>query len=140
MANQTLATYLRWWIEHEAPKGKPGRPPLADTTLRGYRSNIENHIIPALGNRKVGELTVAELDRFVNTKLKEGLAPSTVNRFRETLRSALSTAVRQDRLTCNVARYGGGVGTEAPPVAGSATTSWHASSKRPAASTSTRSS
>ena len=116
VANQTLATYLRWWIEHEAPKGKPGRPPLADTTLRGYRSNIENHIIPALGNRKVGELTVAELDRFANAKLKEGLAPSTVNRFRETLRSALSTAVRQDRLTRNVARYGGGVGTESPPV------------------------
>lgn len=98
VADQTLAAHLRWWIEHEAAKGKPGRPPLADTTLQSYRSSIENHIIPALGNRKVGELTVAELDRFANAKLKEGLAPSTVNRFRETLRSALSTAVRQDRL------------------------------------------
>ena len=116
VADQRLADYLRWWIEHEAPKGKPGRPPLAATTLRGYRSNIEQHIVPALGNRKVGELTVAELDRFANAKLKEGLAPSTVNRFRETLRSALNTAVRQDRLLRNVARFGGGVGTEDPPV------------------------
>ena len=116
VADQTLATYLRWWIEHEAPKGKPGRAPLAESTVRGYRSNIEIHIIPALGDRKVGELTVAELDRFANAKLKEGLAPSTVNRFRETLRSALSTAVRQDRLMRNVARYGGGVGVESPPV------------------------
>ena len=115
-ADQRLADYLRWWIEHEAPKGKPGRAPLAATTISGYRSNIERHIIPALGHRKVGELTVAELDRFANAKLKEGLAPSTVNRFRETLRSALNTAVRQDRLLRNVARYGGGVGVEAPPV------------------------
>lgn len=110
VAEQPLAEYLRWWIEAEAPKGKPGRPPLAATTLRGYRSNIERHIIPALGKRKVGELTVAELDRFANAKLKEGLAPSTVNRFRETLRSALNTAVRQDRLLRNVARFGGAGG------------------------------
>lgn len=116
VADQTLASYLRWWIEHEAPKGKPGRAPLATTTVRGYRSNIELHLIPALGHRKVGDLTVAELDRFANAKLKEGYAPSTVNRFRETLRSALSTAVRQDRLMRNVARYGGGVGVEPPPV------------------------
>lgn len=116
VASQTLADYLRWWIDTEAPKGKPGRPPLAETTLRGYRSNIETHLIPALGRRRVGELTVAELDRFANAKLKEGLSPSTVNRFRETLRSALNTAVRQDRLLRNVARFGGGVGTEDPPV------------------------
>lgn len=116
VADQTLATYLRWWIEEEAAKGKPGRAPLAESTVRGYRSNIDNHLIPALGERKVGELTVAELDRFANAKLKEGLAPTTVNRFRETLRSALSTAVRQDRLLRNVARYGGGVGVEPPPV------------------------
>lgn len=116
VADQRLADYLRWWIDNEAPKGKPGRPPLAATTLTGYRSNIERHIIPTLGNVKVGELRVADLDRFANAKLKAGFAPSTVNRFRETLRSALNTAVRQDRLLRNVARYGGGVGVEAPPV------------------------
>jgi integrase len=116
VADQRLADYLRWWIDNEAPKGKPGRPPLAVTTLTGYRSNIERHLIPALGNVKVGELKVADLERFANAKLKAGFAPSTVNRFRETLRSALNTAVRQDRLLRNVARYGGGVGVEAPPV------------------------
>jgi len=75
VADQPLATYLRWWIEHEAPKGKPGRARLAEATVRGYCSNIEMHIIPALGDRRVGELMVAELDRFANTKLTEGLAP-----------------------------------------------------------------
>lgn len=116
VADQQLSTYLRWWLEHEAPKGKPGRAPLAHTTLEGYRSNVERHLIPALGHKRVGELTAADLDAFASRKLQEGCSPSTVNRVRETLRSALSTAVRQDRLTRNVARYGGGVGAAPPPV------------------------
>ncbi len=65
-----LATYLRWWLEHEAPKGKPGRAPLAATTLKSYRSNIETHLIPALGNRKVADLTVTEPDRFANARCR----------------------------------------------------------------------
>ena len=77
---------------------------------------IENHLIPALGDRKVGQLTVRELDEFASRKLAAGYAPATVNRMRQTLRSTLSTAVRQDRLIPNVARYGGGVATSRPPV------------------------
>lgn len=107
---------MRWWLEHEAPKGKPGRAPLAATTLQGYRINVERHLVPALGQKRVGQLTVSGLDTFASRKLAEGYAPSTVNRMRETLRSALSTAVRQDRLGRNVARYGGGVGAAPPPV------------------------
>jgi integrase len=72
--------------------------------------------IPELGHRKVGQLTVRELDDFASRKLAAGYAPATVNRMRETLRSALSTAVRQDRLIRNVARYGGGVTAALPPV------------------------
>jgi hypothetical protein len=89
--DQLLADYLRWWVENEAPKGKPGRPPLAATTLQSYRINVEKHLIPALGSKRVAELTVTELDNFASAKLAEGYAPSTVNRIREPLRSALST-------------------------------------------------
>jgi integrase len=111
-----LADYLRWWLAVEAPKGKPGRRPLARTTLAHYRVIVEHHLIPELGHRKVGQLTVRELDDFASRKLAAGYAPATVNRMRETLRSALSTAVRQDRLIRNVARYGGGVAAARPPV------------------------
>jgi integrase len=90
VADQRLDEYLRWWLEHEAPKGKPGRAPLATTTLQGYRINVERHLIPALGHKRVGQLTVSDLDAFASGKLTEGYAPSTVNRIRETLRSALS--------------------------------------------------
>jgi integrase len=116
VSDERLADYLRWWLAAEAPKGKPGRRPLARTTLVNYRVVIEHHLIPELGHRKIGALTVGELDAFASRKLAAGYAPGTVNRMRETLRSALSTAVRQDRLIRNVARYGGGVATCRPPV------------------------
>jgi integrase len=116
ITDERLSDYLRWWLAVEAPKGKPGRRPLARTTLAHYRVVIEHHLIPELGHRKVGQLTVRELDAFASLKLAAGYAPATVNRMRETLRSALSTAVRQDRLIRNVARYGGGVAAARPPV------------------------
>jgi hypothetical protein len=103
VTDDRLADYLRWWLAVEAPKGKPGRRPLARSTLAHYRVVIEHHLIPELGHRKVGQLTVRELDAFASRKLAAGYAPATVNPMRETLRSALSTAVRQDRLTRNVA-------------------------------------
>jgi integrase len=116
VTDDRLEDYLRWWLAVEAPKGKPGRRPLARTTLSHYRVVVEHHLIPELGHRKVGALTVRELDAFASRKLTDGYAPSTVNRIRQTLRSALSTAVRQDRLLRNVARYGGGVAAPRPPV------------------------
>jgi integrase len=116
VTDERLADYLRWWLAVEAPKGKPGRRPLARTTMAHYRVAVEQHLIPELGNRKVGQLTVRELDAFASRKLAAGYAPATVDRMRETLRSALSTAVRQDRLLRNVARYGGGVAAARPPV------------------------
>jgi hypothetical protein len=90
VADQRLDEYLRWWLEHEAPKGKPGRAPLATTTLQGYRINVERHLIPALGHKRVGQLKISDLDAFASRKLAAGYAPSTVDRIRETLRSALS--------------------------------------------------
>ena len=111
-----LTDHLRWWLAIEAPKGKPGRRPLARTTLANDRAIVGHHLIPELGHRKVGQLTVRELDDVASRKLAAGDAPATFNRMRETLRSALSTAVRQDRLIRNVARYGGGVAAARPPV------------------------
>ena len=80
------------------------RRPLARTKLAHYRVVIEHHLIPELGHRDVDQLTVRELDAFASRKLAAGYAPTIVKRIRETLCSALSTAVRQDRLIRNVAR------------------------------------
>jgi integrase len=116
VTDDRLEDYLRWWLAVEAPKGKPGRRPLARTTLAHCRVVVEHHLNPELGHRKIGQLTIRELDDFASRKLAAGYAPATINRMRETLRSALSTAVRQERLVRNVARYGGRVAAPRPPV------------------------
>ena len=116
IAEQLVADYLRWWLEHEAPKGKPGRSPLSANTVDAYRTNIEKHLIPEIGDRRVGALTPGDLDALAWRKAQAGLSPGSINRIRGTLRSALATAVRQDQLHRNVAQFGGGVGEEHRPV------------------------
>jgi hypothetical protein len=44
-----VADYLRWWLAVEAPKGKPGRRPLARTTLAHYQVVIERHLMNRTG-------------------------------------------------------------------------------------------
>lgn len=72
VAEQPLAEYLRWWIEAEAPKGKPGRPPLA-ATLRGYRSNIERHIDEAVGRHGLGDAQADAVRVLVGSDQRIGL-------------------------------------------------------------------
>lgn len=58
----TKRTLGAWLLEHLA--GKIERGEIEDTTARGYRDNIENHIIPNIGHRKLGELRGLDLTRF----------------------------------------------------------------------------
>jgi hypothetical protein len=51
VADQRLADYLRWWIDNEAPKGKPGRPPLADDPHRLPQQHRTPHH-PGTGQRQ----------------------------------------------------------------------------------------
>jgi hypothetical protein len=44
---------------------------------RHYRVVVERHLIPELGNRNVGALSVRELDAFASRKLAAGYAPAT---------------------------------------------------------------
>lgn len=70
----------------------------------------------ALGHRKVGQVTIGELDTFATRKLGEGFRPFHDQPHAGTLRSEPSTAVGQDRLVRDVARHSGGVAAVPPPV------------------------
>lgn len=51
----TVQGYLRTWLTEVAAKRV--RP----NTLTGYRSNVELHIVPAIGTRKLGRLTARDV-------------------------------------------------------------------------------
>jgi integrase len=64
---------------------------------------VRNHIAPALGRIRRGDLTPAHVERFMAAKLAEGLSPQTVVHLRGILRRALQRGVRHGSLARNVA-------------------------------------
>ena len=89
----TLADWLDHWMDEIV---KPNR---ADTTVYGYNKIIENHLVPALGEIPVQQLTPAHIQQYYTMLLREkGLAPNTIRRHHDLLSSALRTALRQDIL------------------------------------------
>jgi integrase len=65
------------------------------TTLRTYRSTLENHIRPTIGRLAVRDVDAAILDRFYEHLTDEkGLSPSSVHQAHAIIRGALRRAVR----------------------------------------------
>lgn len=60
-----------WWLEHDGPKARRSRAPVAATTFQGYRNNIEWPLIPTRGHKRLVQRTVSDLDAFANRKLAD---------------------------------------------------------------------
>jgi integrase len=100
----TVETFLRDWVTRKETAGK--KP----TTVNGYRSVVENRLIPALGRHRLGDLrpthVQAMIDRVAEAPSLKGTKPvaaGTLVNIRAVLRSALSDAVRQELVPRNVA-------------------------------------
>lgn len=95
--SETLAKYLGYWLT-SVTKVRP-------MTFEGYRSGIEQYIIPAIGKIKIDQLTPADIRRVehyvVDTKK---LSPTTAHNAYQVLAKALKDAEREGRITRNVAR------------------------------------
>lgn len=69
---------------------------LSPTTTWGYRSHIDNYLIPALGNQKLDAITTAQLSslyRELQVELKR--SPGTVKKLHSLLSGAFNLAVQQ---------------------------------------------
>jgi integrase len=75
---------------------------MAHSTLVRYEGIANNHLKPALGRRKLKNLTRAEVRRLYNEKGKT-LSARSVDYIHVTLQKALSQAVRDDLISRNVA-------------------------------------
>lgn len=94
---QTLAVYLESWFRDVAsPKNRP-------STLKSYRSYLDTHIIPELGDIPLGDLTPVRVQSFLNSRSKAGLSPRSVQYVRAILRAALAQAQRWGYVERNVA-------------------------------------
>lgn len=74
---------------------------LAPTTLATYRRDLEMHVLPVLGHRRLSRIDAEEIERWLADELAAGLAPSSVHRHYRTLRRVLQAAIEKDRLHVN---------------------------------------
>ncbi len=95
--NQTLGEYLGRWLEDNV-KGNVGQ-----RTFANYRSQVKEHIIPALGRVKLIALTAAHVQSFYRSKMDSGLSPASVRYIHAVLHRALKQAVRWSLVPRNAA-------------------------------------
>jgi integrase len=92
-----LDAFLNTWLDETAAiKVRP-------RTLERYRQIVRLHLIPSIGDRRVVDLTKADVQRMIRDGTKKGLSPQTVAHHRAVLRGALNAAVDDDIITRNVA-------------------------------------
>ena len=99
----TLSEWLDKWLENMADTLRPN-------ALRNYRSYIENHIKPGLGDKQLARITPKDVQQF-NEKLSDSLASGTVRRIHTTLHGALKDEVAGTLKVCRTVyrETGGGL-------------------------------
>ena len=103
----TVATWLRTWFELYA------KPHIRPSTVNYYHRNIEQHVVPAIGDIPLNKLTTRDLQKLYNDlqsngrlrkvqkKKKPGLSNSTVRGIHMMLHNALDRAVKEKLILSN---------------------------------------
>ena len=122
----TLGPFLLEWL-----KGKKG---VKKNTYRSYESQVRLYLVPHLETIRLDKLTISHLDdmfeaivehneeivaaraskdpkRREAVKYQRPVGPSSMQRIRETLRTALNSAIAQQLITYNAAKW-----VELPPA------------------------
>lgn len=119
-SQMTLSEWLKQWLEQMALTLRP-------STLEHYRSDMDHHVKPYLGQKKLTQITAADLRKLYDT-LKErgrvhprpgqsrGLSSTTVHGIHTTLHHALKAAVEQGLLPNNPADEVSPPKVEQPPM------------------------
>ncbi len=97
-SKQTLEEYLDGWIDEY------GAANLRPNTIRGYRSNISNHIIPHLGKIQLCNLTSPMINKMIQSIIDSGLSECSAKYVHRTLSIALECALNNRYIEYNPAK------------------------------------
>ena len=98
MKSPTVAQWLDHWLDNIAART------LRPRTAEGYRSKIDNHVIPVLGSVKLEALQPEHLEQLYRDLAElKGLAPNSILQVHRILSRALKVAVQRGRAARNVA-------------------------------------
>jgi integrase len=97
---RSFGTYLT--AEYLPGRVAAGRAP---KTIQTYTDDINNHIIPALGNRSLSGIDTESLQRFVNQlRIRKQLDPKTIKNVFGVVSAALNQAAKIGRIPANPAK------------------------------------
>ncbi|GAA3101706.1 site-specific integrase [Nonomuraea salmonea] len=92
--NYTVADAVRYWLEH----GLGGR---SDATVKMYITYADKHVIPALGARKLRDLSVEDVDKWLTSKTGD-LGTRSLKLIHGILNRSVKSAMRRDKVKRNV--------------------------------------
>ncbi len=95
--DQTLATWLTTWLEDTVRRTR------APNTYKLYTETCTRYILPAIGRLKLASLKPDHIQRLLNDLHDSGLSVRTCGIVKNTLRTALSLAVKRGLLVRNPA-------------------------------------
>lgn len=98
-AGALIAHYAEVWLKDRAGRRR------AESTIREYEYRFDRWILPAIGHRRLRDLTVVDVEDLFDELAAQQLARSTIKSIRNALAAMLSDAVRARHLTTNVARF-----------------------------------
>lgn len=93
----TLRAFVATW------KTTHGLTALKSSTLRGYNANLDQHILPVLGDRDLASITRTDCRSLLAACRTKGKKGKTLSNIARTLSSILTDAVEQGRLPGNPA-------------------------------------
>jgi integrase len=80
----------------------PDARALKHSTRRGYEQIVRNHLVPALGRRKVVDIRVEDVERMLTQMRRDGLSAATCNRVLNVLSLILKAARRRGIVRENI--------------------------------------
>lgn len=93
----TIRAFLRKWLDNCRQQG------LSPNTVRGYTVNMENHVIPCLGDTLLTQLKPTDLEKLYAKLKQKGLSNTSIRYIHNNLHKALGYGVRLQMLPRNPA-------------------------------------
>ncbi len=94
-ASPTLSVWLDYWLDDIAT--------VRASTRQSYTSNIKNHLKPTLGHRRLDRIETSHVRALYAKMRRDGLSDSTISQCHAILRRALLVAMREGKVSTNVA-------------------------------------
>jgi integrase len=97
-ADPTFHAFASEWLASR-------KPAIAPSTYQAYRNELVHHLLPFFHRHRLSQITVAEVDRYRDFKLREGrMAPSYINATITRLGTILDVADERELIARNPVR------------------------------------